>query len=275
MARESSGRTPTALQPFVEFRRRHEVRLLDVDGEPWEYLAVGRDGPAVLFLHGMGGGADIWFQQIEALSAAARCIAVTYPPVTSLADLRRGIVAILDHEGVGRVTVIGSSLGGYLAQYLVAVDRPRIDAALFGNSFPPNDLIATRNATRIRLLPYLPSGLVVAVLRQNTRRRLVPAGDRSPLLEAYLVGRLSGRRTKADFLARYRCVVDPFEPPDVTGLPVLIVESDNDPLVPEELRSALRSTYPSARVHTFRDAGHFPYLNRPDDYTSLVRSLLG
>ncbi len=50
------------------------------------------------------------------------------------------------------------------------------------------------------------------------------------------------------------------------------IEADNDPLVPPVLRDLLRETYPSARVVTLQQVGHFPYLNEPVTCTQLVRS---
>jgi pimeloyl-ACP methyl ester carboxylesterase len=55
---------------------------------------------------------------------------------------------------------------------------------------------------------------------------------------------------------------------------VLIVESANDPLVKPQLREQLKALYPHAQVHSFADAGHFPYLNRPDAFTQLLRDFL-
>ncbi len=41
-------------------------------------------------------------------------------------------------------------------------------------------------------------------------------------------------------------------------------------LVAPVLRVEMKSTYPSAAVHTFSGAGHFPYLNRAEEYTRII-----
>ncbi len=81
-----------------------------------------------------------------------------------------------------------------------------------------------------------------------------------------------GRMSKAQFMARYHAVIDPFAPPDLTALqiPAMIIEADNDPLVAETLREMLKATYPEAAVQTLHAAGHFPYLNEPERYTELL-----
>ncbi|MFU8773841.1 MAG: alpha/beta fold hydrolase, partial [Anaerolineales bacterium] len=70
--------------------------------------------------------------------------------------------------------------------------------------------------------------------------------------------------------------VDDFPPPDITSLniPVMIIESDNDPLLDETLRNKLKETYPTARVITLSDVGHFPYLNMASEYTRLLEGFL-
>ena len=83
---------------------------------------------------------------------------------------------------------------------------------------------------------------------------------------------LYGMMSKAQFAARFRCVIDSFEPPDIqsSGIPVLIIEADNDPLVEETLREMLKAIYPSAVIKTLPGAGHFPYLNCPGEYNKIL-----
>ena len=68
----------------------------------------------------MTGAYDIWWQQMEALQDEYRVISVTYPAVDSLEEMEQAVMAILEAEGVEHFYVVGSSLGGYFAQYLVA-----------------------------------------------------------------------------------------------------------------------------------------------------------
>ncbi len=262
----------TPNEALTEFRRRHPPRTVQVGPVTWRYKAAGT-GPGLLLLHGMAGSADIWFQQFDALSHGHRIVAVTYPIVGSLAELRAGIDAVMDTEGVERFSVLGTSLGGYLAQYLVGREPDRIERAIFANTFPPNDIIVRSSNALARAVGFLPNRLVGAFLRRNATRNLVPAADGSPLLDHMLQEQFSGPDVKRSFLARYRCVVEPFDAPS-PAMPVTIFESDNDPLVAEPLRRLLRTTYPDAPVRTFTGAGHFPYVNRPDEYAAAIQAAL-
>ncbi len=265
---------PQVRQSLLDFRARHPVRSVQVDGQAWDYVILGEGTESVLFLHGMTGAYDIWWQQMEALAPSYRVISVTYPPVDSLAGMSRGIWAVLDAEDVEPVHVVGSSLGGYLTQYLLSTRPERIRSVVLGNTFPPNDVYRAKNETQIRLLPWLPAWLIMLAFRKNIETSIYPASGYSELVRAYLLEQTYGRMSKAQVVARAHAVLDDFEPSDAVALdiPILIIEADNDPLVPPILRNLLRETYPSARVVTLPQVGHFPYLNEPVTYTQLVRS---
>lgn len=258
------------------FRATHPVQRLAVDGHDWEYVVVG-DGPTTaVFLHGMSGAYDIWWQQLEALSTTHRTIAVTYPAVETLAELAAGVIAILDANAVPSTAIVGSSLGGYLAQYLVQQHPERIERAVFANTFPPNDQLRDEHRWRASIGRFLPERVVATVFRHSNASRVVPASQDAPLVAAYLAEQAQLPGLKQRLLARYRTVVEPFpiEDPAPDGLPLLLLLSDNDPLLDPGLRAALLATYPTAQVHTFVEGGHFPYLSRPAEYTAVLRGFL-
>lgn len=255
------------------FRNTYPPSTFEVDGVEWEYLSMG-EGEAILFLHGMAGAYDIWFQQFEMLWEEYHLIAVTYPAVGSLAQMEAGLIAIMDEVGASHFSILGTSLGGYIAQYLVAQHPERVNKAVFANTFPPNDLLAEQYATLGKVLPYLPEWLIEWVMRGRYKSSIYPASGYDPLTLAYLNETLA-RFTKADIIQRYRCVVESFGPPGLSwgDIPTMIIEASNDPLVEVELRMALRATYPHAKVVTVKN-GHFPYLSQPEFYAEKIRKFL-
>jgi len=260
------------LSALQSFRLENELESITVNASEWNYLVTGVGDRTVVFLHGMGGGYDIWWQQITHFKGDYRIISMTYPPIPTLAGLSAGIVAILDREKIDRAYIVGSSLGGYLAQYLVKNYPARIERAVFANTFPPNHMITKRVGKMKPILPLLPEWMVMRNLKQTTAKAIYPASGNSELVRAYMMEQSHGMMKKAQFVARFKCVLDYFDSPDIHDLniPTLIVEADNDPLVEKELREMLKATYPSAPVETIRQKGHFPYLNAPDDYNRIL-----
>ena len=258
------------------FRVNYPPKMLEVNNVEWEYLAMGEGEETILFLHGMTGAYDIWWHQLEALQVDYRVIAVTYPAVNTLAGLDAGVLSILEAEGVDKFNVVGTSLGGYFAQYLVANHPDRILRAVFSNTFPPNDLIAEKNKSIGVALPFLPEWLVIDVLRGSFASSVYPASGNDELTLAFLNEISYGRMSKAQVVGRFHCVVEKFEVPDLNTLriPVLIIEADTDPLVELALREKLKVVYPTAEVQIFSGVGHFPYLNRASEYTKILEDFL-
>ena len=258
------------------FRVNYPPKMLEVNNVEWEYLVMGEGEETILFLHGMTGAYDIWWHQLEALQADYRVIAVTYPAVNTLAELDAGVLSILKAEGVDKFKVVGTSLGGYFAQYLVANHPDRILRAVFSNTFPPNDLIVEKNKSIGAALPFLPEWLVIDVLRGSFASSVYPASGNDELTLAFLNEISYGRMSKAQVVGRFHCVVEKFEVPDLNTLriPVLIIEADNDPLVELALREKLKVVYPTAEVQIFSGVGHFPYLYRASEYTKILADFL-
>ncbi len=88
---------------------------------------VQGDGPFLLLINGLGFGRWAWFKQTPALSRHFRTITFDIRGEHSLsrgvADLCAEAVALLDHLGVEKAHVLGTSLGGFVAQKL-ALERP-------------------------------------------------------------------------------------------------------------------------------------------------------
>jgi maspardin len=263
---------PAARESLQTFRQTYPARQMEVNGLAWQYVVLGAGEQTILFLHGLAGSYDIWWQQMVALQERYRSVSVTYAPADSLGAMAEGLLAILAANQIEQVNVVGSSLGGYLAQYLLAAHPDRIERAVLANTFSPNEIIARTYRLPVALLPYTPEWLVMAVMRASYRRRIYPSSGHSELVLAFLREISYGRMSKADISGRYRAVTEPFTPASSAAqkIPLLIIEADNDPLIPPQLRQQLRQTYPEAAVHTLSGAGHFPYLNRPEIYTKIL-----
>lgn len=269
------AKAPAAqVESLRAFRAQNPPKSLNVGGTKWEYLATGQGNETILFLHGMTGSYDIWWQQIEAFKQDYRVVTVTYPAVDSLAEMEKGLFAILDQEGVTNFNVVGSSLGGYFTQYLLARHPERIQKAVLANTFPPNDLIEQKNGTIGSLIPYLPEWLVMKVMQGSFENSIYPASGNDEMTLAFLNEIIQGRMRKNQLAARYRCVVEKFDPLVNGETPILLIIAHLDPLVEPALQEQLRETYISAKVETVFN-GHFPYIGTPDAYNQILRDFFG
>ncbi len=250
------------------------IRIVQVGGIAWPYYVGGLGGRAVLFIHGMGGSYDIWWQQLQYLERTHRVIAFTLPvEVSTLAEVERGVQALLDRERVDQLVVVGTSMGGYIAQYLMTRMPQRLRGVVLGHTFPPNAYVRKRHQLLAVLLRLLPAVVIRYYGWYVYRTKVFPAAGHSAIVRCFLLSKLFSKRS---FLHRYRILIESFalDPERYRSIPKCIFESDNDPLVPAELRDALKATYPEATVYTFHSAGHFPYLNAADAYNTALRKCL-
>lgn len=269
------AKVDTASKSLKEFRARPLKRIL-VNNLKWEYYTGGNGEKGILFIHGMGGAYDIWWNQIQFFETEYKVVSYTLPDeVHSLEESKNGLMAILDQEGIVKVMVIGTSMGGYIVQYLIEMEPSRIEKAVLGNTFPPNDLIEKTNGLKRKMIPLLPSILIEKLAERHLKKDILPTSENSELLGAFL---LSVPFSKTNLANRYDILIDNFEPEMSDGtktkIPKLILESDNDPMIVPELRSALKKIYPESLVYTFRNKGHFPYVNTVKEYNEVVDAFL-
>ncbi len=249
---------------YLAFLKEHPYR--EQNGVP--YIETGDGGgPPLLFLHGTLGAGDIWWQQIRVLAPAHRIVAPTYPRTEGLADLANRILGLMDALGIDRFIPIGTSMGGYLAQYLVAHRPERIAAAVFANTLPPYLSIRLRVWTRVLLYGLVPEERLFKQLRRFAENMVFLYEGANPFHRDYLLNALE-KIDKATFLNRYRIMVTPFRVPE-PEVPHLVIYSRGDQVIPRPIVERMLEAYPEAqKVELW---GHFSYLSRPDKFTGALR----
>jgi len=262
-----------ASQSLKEFQSK-TITKINVDGVDWKYYSGGNGNKTILFLHGMGGSYDLWWQQISAFEKGYKVITYTLPEeINSLEKTSKGILKILDKEKVNQFYAVGTSMGGYIAQYLVQTIPNRIEKVVFGNTFPPNDLILKENKSKSKIIPLLPEVLFSKLGEKKLNNEIIPAAKNSKLLKAFLTSLPSNKKL---FMNRYGVVIDKFtatpQKYEIKRVPKLIIESDNDPLVQPELRKKIKELYADAEVFAFHNEGHFPYINAAVKYNKVLQN---
>ena len=101
-------------------------------------------GPPVLFMHGYTSTIALWRDQVPVFSPDYRLICMdlrghgesegTDIEGYNFAALAADALAVLDQEGVERATIVGHSMGGMVAQELLARHGDRVGAAVFSST---------------------------------------------------------------------------------------------------------------------------------------------
>ncbi|HKI98835.1 MAG TPA: alpha/beta hydrolase [bacterium] len=268
------------LADLMRFRKQHPEQSAQVRGARWGVIdsatgARANSSRTLVLLPGTLGTAEIFWQQMRALSRQVRLIAFTYPAVPDVERFADGIAEILRVKGIRITSLLGSSLGGYTAQ-LVAARHPELVERLFiGNSLcDPHASWRPRNPP-LEELEAMPARDLKAerVARVNDW----PESDPGLALAKRVIGMqgremISARHLKARVLALLRAQNAP--PLSLPTDRIAIIDCADDPVMPPAARQEVRDRYPGATVHTLPTGGHFPYISRPGPYTDILRQHL-
>ena len=273
-------RTPPGGRPGVtidECLQRYPVQAQEAAGETWGVIdTAGPAGaPVLVILPGTLGTATIFWNQIAALGERIRIISVTYPLLDDVVLLSEGLVHLLDRLGVGRASLLGSSLGGYLAQHFAARHARRVDRLFIANSLcDPRANPSRRPAEELRRVP-------AEMHRQAILDSVASWSEPEPvftelkgLLRDSGTNLLSAEALKARVLVIAGGGVVPEIP--IPGNRIVIIDCEDDPLISPAVRDDVVRRYPGAERVRMPVGGHYPYITRPDAYTAVIeRVLLG
>jgi pimeloyl-ACP methyl ester carboxylesterase len=273
----------TLAQRLEEFRASHPPRSVRTPaGEAW-YTVGGTGARTVVVLHGGGSVAEAAHPFVIALERELHVVAIDWPMgATRVDDVIASIVAVLDAEHLQRVSLLGFSLGGMLAQCFVRACAERSEKLVLYVSMGPSAGYARRFARYRRALSLIPEWLLLRLSRRAVARWASAAVAGDPEAAAFIAGHRqwsfeSGRVSKTSLLNDASILVDffgrAFAPGEVSH-PVLIVEAERDRMVHEVERAALRRLYPAARIITLPGTDHFAGVLAPSPIVEAIREFL-
>ena len=275
------ARVPASrLEAFQAFRQNFPYKEMVRDGLSWPYLGGGQGDPSLLLLSGALAIPDISWITIANLAKTRRVIVPAYPPVTTMDALVDGIAAVLEQEGIDQAHVMGGSYGGFVAQVFVR-RHPRLAASLvLSHTLAPYPETAARVRSFIRLVRWMPMGLVRQMMRRVFRSMMPEWSDETACLLAIFDELIRYTLDKKDVIGILERTVDygerTFTPQDLAGWPgeVLLIFGADDAATPPEVRERLESLYPGCQVHLFEDAGHSTSVTHQEEYLAVVDGFL-
>ena len=258
-----------------DFCNRHPEQHIKTNDRLWGVLQVGTLGPALVLLPGTLGRGDIFWNQIDALKDRVRILALSYPKDGSIEEWSEDIGVLMDAHDMQKATILGSSLGGYFAQYFAGKFAERVDNLIAANTLdsinilsglPPynSDIDATQT-------DELRKGFATGLMSWKTEEP-----DRAELIELLMM-EVSGRIPGPELKIRLNALKNGPELPPVTIKKerIFTVESQDDRLIPASVRDAVRKRLDPLRSYKFVRGSHFPYVTHPEEYTALIVEVLG
>ncbi len=241
------------------------------------YERVGA-GPALVFLHGLGGDHLSWWQQVPYFMRSYECITLDQrsfglsPDPEGLFNRAHAsdLGALLDHLKIDKAVLVGQSMGGWtIVGY--ALEHPERVAGMVmadtpGGIFTPDMKFERAAPMPVDATP--PVGSLPTYAADYFARR-------PELAFLYDEIRILGARPPADagpriFGQRY----DLAAVRERLKMPILCMVGEQDTLIKPEIVKLLVKALPNATLRTVPDCGHSIYFEQPGAFNQLVRDFI-
>jgi pimeloyl-ACP methyl ester carboxylesterase len=243
----------------------------------YEEHGVARDGePAVVFVHGSGGSALSWWQQLPVFATRQRVVAFDHRgfgrsscPETAL-DPRffaGDLAAILDAAGIERAALVCQSMGGWTGVAFALADPQRCAALVLagtpgGIATPAIQRDAAGLPKRMAERGFLGMALArdfpaVDPMRSFLYERIASLNPPSTL--PTVLPKLGAMRVDAAQLAAF-------------AVPTLLLVGTDDAFFSADALREVAAAIPGARMTVMPGAGHSAYFEQPERFNSIVEA---
>ncbi|MBI5278855.1 MAG: alpha/beta hydrolase [Burkholderiales bacterium] len=248
------------------------------------FTALG-GGPTVLMLHGIGGGHLAFAPQVEALAVAGyRAVAWDMPgyghsaPIEpyTFKGLAQSCVTLIESLKCGEVVLVGHSMGGMVAQEVVA-RRPELVGKLVlcgtSPSFGKPDGEWQREFVAERTAP-LDQGRSMAELAEVLVPQMVGPGSLPEGVR--LATHCMGLVPPATYRRALECLVTFDRRANLANIqvPTLVVAGQYDKNAPPAVMKKMADAIPHSTYLEMKGVGHLQNLEAPDDFDGALLNFL-
>ncbi len=253
-----------------------------LDGIRFRYALVGQ-GPPVVFLHGFTLDARMWTPQLQAFSKRHQVLIYDqrgYGGSTALSpDAPRrthgeDLGALLDHLGLPRVALIGSSMGGRTALEFALRHPERVSELVLVSSHvegwrPSRQMAKIFQDVRTAMARSGPHAAKQA-WAASSFFRLALRGEHGALLRRML------EESDADHWRK----PPPAKSSTMIGrlhhieVPTLVMVGEIEVEDFHQIADTLSQSLPNARLHELSRVGHLPNLEAPDTFNAVALNFL-
>lgn len=270
--------------------------FVKINGLDIHVKTKGQGEPKFVLLHGFAASLYTWYAVMEPLSQLGTVIAFDRPgfglsehplswqgenPYSPETQVKL-VTGLMDHYGIERAILVGSSAGGSISMQVVLAYPDRVsalvlvDAMVYHGGGAPSWLLPALSSPQLRhlaplaLRPMLARGRNMLKLAWHNPDLIPPN-----MIEYYLKPFKVNDWDKA--LWEFTLASRPIDLDKRLGeitLPVLVITGDDDHIVPTADSLRLARELPDASLKVIQNAGHLPHEEQPIAFMETVTNFL-
>jgi pimeloyl-ACP methyl ester carboxylesterase len=241
-------------------------------------------GSPVVLVHGLGYArwgwepvADLLAERFEIVLLDNRGIGESAAPPGpyTVADMAGDVLAVMDEAGMQRTHVVGTSLGGMIAQELTLSAPDRVEKLVLVCTTPGGPNAAPMPEQTLKLIAESPSLEPLVALRRFVENALAPNPPEA-LVHRILAHRLATAQPHAAWAAQAAAGVsfDAWDRLAEVAAPTLVVHGTEDVVVDPANADLLADLIPGATVEWLEGCGHLLFWEKPDRFAEVVGEFL-
>lgn len=252
--------------------------VCDLGDVQLNYSDTGTGAP-VVFAHALGSSQKIWEKVLPLLPDGLRLItydarghgASSVPPAPySMGMLVRDAERLLDALEVRDCVFVGLSMGGMVAQGLAVKRLDQVRAMVLSNTAVKIGQPAQWHERAEIARADGVGALCDVVMPRWFTGKFRAAGLHTPWVDMMAATPVEGYRGACAAIAG----TDFYTTTASLTLPTLVLAGSHDGTTPADLVRETADLIKGSRFHLFRNAGHMPCVEVPDDYATVLTGFL-
>jgi pimeloyl-ACP methyl ester carboxylesterase len=245
------------------------------------------NGEPLLLIHGLGYARWGWEPVLPGLAERFEVILFDNrgiggsdapPGPYTAAEMAEDAIRVLDEAGVERAHVVGTSLGGMVAQEFALAHPERVDRLVLASTTPGGPKAHPMPQQTVALMAEAAALDPAVALRRFVENALAPGtvAVRPELVDRIMTHRLASAQSPAAWAAQAAAGAS-FDAYDRLGglrAPTLVQHGSEDLVVDPRNGDLLVDLLPDARLDRFPGTGHLFFWEKPERFVSSVTAFL-
>jgi len=272
---------------------REHLRQIDVVGASANYVEMG-EGPPLLFIHGLSGCWQNWLENIPHFARSHRVVALDLPgfgasPMppwqVTIPAYGRFVRDFCERLGIDRCSVVGNSMGGFIASEVAITEPERVDDLTLVSAAGITWARARKEPAEMlarvgRAAAPLVLRLELSAIRRPNIRDLAFRGvfhDPNTISRELLWENVVPAFESPGYFDAMRNLVgyDIRDRLEEIGVPTMIIWGRKDRVVPVPAAFSYKKRIgQNAELVIFDDCGHVPQMERPVRFNRVVEKFL-